>query len=601
MRSKVRHCACSSDPKFTIFIEFPRNGFGKLSTVNGIVDELAGCIFHAVCLRKFFCVGALCNIKNEIGRVCKCGLVNVVNSLRHIDAFKSKAITERIRADRGYGIGKNYFLYLGYVEEGKNTYALKLTTLFKYDLVHVLCITESVIADRSDILANHDLFDLIAKGVIPGLLSMGCEIGHFAGTGDLQRAVGIHRPSNAIVELFAAYYNDHAFAQLVFHAVIDCVNVAHGILSNLKHDIFVGSVEYVRPDRGYGMGNEHGFQRHAMKEGPIFNRLKRTAFFKSNVFQRTAFIESVIAERFNTCRNGNAGQTPVVSKRAPSNRFEGGVISKNNGSQVLEVVEAESADLDNAASDLKSGYCLFIILRSPSGVKTVCRIILHHTFTINLQQAIVEKDIHNICTAEACINNRSIFRRNECALFTKSTRVTQNFNFATDSNTVCIVEINLGVNINFTCGKSTCGEITVSVHILVKEEAVELCFIFADTVVTEIIVITVDILKPGLHYAVLVVGFAVPAVCDNDTVNISFTVGINTIEIFTTNALKNSVNNGIGVSGCGNNSSPHNWRVTSLTECSTDISILSTSSLLILNCRCTVNMATIPSVKVVTT
>ena len=109
-------------------------------------------------------------------------------------------------------------------------------------------------------------------------------------------------------------------------------------------------------------------------------------------------------------------------------------------------------------------------------------------------------------------------------------------------------------------------------------------------VVSELIVLAVDLNDTGDEFAVFIVLVLYPACC-GDTVDIELAVGVLAVEqLAAVLALKDAFDQLIGMTGSGNNSTPFNNRITFVTESTSGITALCAGSSLVGDSMCSVLM-----------
>ncbi len=598
MRSKVRHCTGTGDPQLSVLISCPLHRFTQIAARNGGIDKFASRVVNTVVLCKRLGIGAFCYIQHNLIGALEGTEVDIGHTLRNVHALQTEAVAERIRTEIRHGFGENNCRKLRIIVEGKNANRGQLTAFLKYDLSHVLSIAERIVTNRGDILADNDLRNHCI-GSVPRLFGVRNVVRHRAATANFQHTVGIELPRNRAIEIAGLDNLYTSLSQFNRQIVTFSIQMADRIFGDLQNKICIGLIENVCFHIDNIFGNVNTFNGTSTIECRITNRFELTVFFKTDARQSTALIERIAFKNLDACRNLHiSGQTPVVTEGTPRNRLQRRILLKGNRSQIYIFVEAEAADLGNTATNLQSGDRSSIILDNPRRIQSIGGVILHLAFTVDLQQSIAQQNILNVCTAEAGIDNRGICRGNKCPLLIKETRVTQHINLAADSHAVCIVEINLGVDIDLAGSQLTGSKITVCIDRLVKEESVESCLVGTNTVFTKVVIVTIDFLQTNKLHAVHIVGIILPTVGNNNAVNIGLTVGINTVERFAASALQHVIDHLIGMAGSRNRGTPIHNGLTGLTEGTIGVAVLGTGSSLVINRFSSVNVAAVPSIKV---
>ena len=285
-----------------------------------------------------------------------------------------------------------------------------------------------------------------------------------------------------------------------------------------------------------------------------------------------------------------------MSKCSPTDGLKRRILFESKSFKVLDVIESESANLGNSITDLERGNRHLIVLDYPCGIQTVCCIILHHAGTVNLKKTVAKKNVLDIGSGITGINNRSIVRGYKRTLLIKVAGVSKNVYLAADSITVFIVEINLGVNVYLARYKLSSCKVSVSGLSLIVVEAVKSHLTFTYAVIAKVVVQAVNSLHSGELDAVRVVRVTLPAVSNNNSVDVRLAVGIYTVKQLTALALKHAVSNSILVSGRGNGSAPIYNRVADCAEGSTDVAGLSASGGKICYSCCGMYVTAIPSI-----
>ena len=595
--SKVGHCAAAGDPQFAVFIARPFDGVGQLTAGNRDVHKVTGLTRDAVFLCKFMAVSTLGNIQNHLVGAHECAVVDVVYSLRNIHALQSEAIAEAVGANVGHGLGQDYTGELGQVVEGQNAYLLQLAALFKLDLGHILGIAEGIVADGGDVLANDDLLDQMVHSV-PGLVIVGSKVGHCAAAGDFQRAIGVKIPKDIGGNIAGRHSKYLARTELKIQTLGLCKEMTNRVLGNLKDQFLIRLSKCIGRNGGNRVRHIKALQPMALLECAGPDSLQLAVLLKVDIGHCAAVVECTIFQDLNTCGEGYTGQIPVVTKGRPADNLQGRVFFEGQRLHILNVVEAKSANFGNAVADFQSGNGFGIILDDPGRVETVGGVILHNTLAIDLQQAAAQQDILDVGAAEAGIHNRRILRGNKRALFIEIAGVAQDVHLAADGNAVGIVEVDLGIDVDFTGGHLAGGEIAVGIDGRIQEEAIQTGLIGANALCAKVIVEALNLLQTGELHAVHIVGIAIPAVGNNHAVLIGLAVGVNAVEQLATSALQHAVGNSIGVAGGRNGGAPIHNGVTTFAEGAAGVAVFGAGGCLVSNSLCGVHVATVPGIVV---
>ena len=300
-----------------------------------------------------------------------------------------------------------------------------------------------------------------------------------------------------------------------------------------------------------------------------------------------ALIECIGVQSFDTGGDGDTGQTPAVTKRAPADGLQRRILLEGNGLQIGVSVEAELTDLGNSITYYKISNSCHVILSNPCGIGTRGRIILHHAIAVNLQRTIIKQNVLNVGAAESGIDDGCIIGALKRALFGEVTGVTQYIHLTADGYTIGIKEVDLGINRHFTSPQDACSEITICTNTLVIVETVGFCSICTNTVFTKIIVVAINLLQAGELHTVTVVGVSNPSIRRNHAVCVELSVRPFTVEkVSASSTLQHTVHKAIAVTGCRDCGAPINDGVADLAEGATGVAVLGTGCGLILHCNC---------------
>ena len=365
------------------------------------------------------------------------------------------------------------------------------------------------------------------------------------------------------------------------------------IFNYLNHYVCTTVSKDVNLNRFNSSGELYCSQACAITKRQAANIFKVRSLFTRYSPQAGTLEERSRFNCFYTCRECNFSQIIAVAECTVTQGLQLGILLKFNSLQSGMLEECINTNMCNLVS-----YYNFLdgisILYRPRCINTIGGVILYCALAAKIHSSISQQDVLNVCSRITGIHNGRIGTGNERTLFIKGASITENVDIATNSNTMSIVEINLGENGHFSCGKHTCVKVTVCVDRSIVEEAVKFRLICANAVIAEIVVVTVDLMKTGQLHAVLVVGFSNPTVCHNDAINIGLSVGIYTVKQIAATAQEFAANSFVGMSRCGNGSTPFYNGITAFTEGSSGVTVLGTGCRLVSNSRRGMNVTTVP-------
>ena len=326
MRSKVRHCACTCDPKLTVLISCPFNCIAELTACYRNVNKFTCFILNTVCYCKLVCINTFSNIKNNLVWIYKCCLVDEACCLRNVNTFKCEAITECISADACYCFRKNDALELRIVEEWKNANWLNLAAFFKFNSCYILSIAECIVTNCCNILADNDLLDKVIC-CVPGLILVRSEVRHCACTCDPEFTVLVSCPFNCIAELTACNGDINEVTYFILNAVCYCKLVCIGAVRNIKNNIlwickcslidesytlrninaFKGEAitECIRIDVLHSFRKNDACQLRIIEEWKHTNSVKLAACFKFNYWNVLCVAECIVTNRCDILTNND--------------------------------------------------------------------------------------------------------------------------------------------------------------------------------------------------------------------------------------------------------------------------------------------------------
>ena len=521
--------------------------------------------------------------------------MNEGDSLRNIYVYKILAISKSIASYVSNGLGNYDFLDVKHIEEAEYANSLKLAALFKGYTLNVVRVCKCIVTYACNILTDNNVLDLVV--VCAPRLSAHCIVVHCSATGNYKLTACVVCPGCIRTTASACNCRNFSFNQFDIPVILFCKIVRKRAFNYLNHHILTAVSEDVDFNCFESSRKLYGSQASAITKRQATDKVDLRTLFEGYSPHTGALEERSGFNGFYTCRNCNIGQVITVTECTITKRLQLRILFELNSLQACVLKEYVNTDVCNLVSD----YHLLnriTILDGPRSINTVSGIILDCALSSKIHGAIGQENIHNVSSGITCIYNRSVIRRNECALFAEVTGITQNIDFSADSDTVSIEEVNLGIDSYVTGALFARGEITICINLVVIEETVKLCSVETNAVFTEVIVITVDLLKTGQLNTVNIVGIVAPTVCHNDTVNISFAIGINTIEENSAMALKLALGHLIVMTGCRNGSAPINNRITSCTECSAGVSVFGTCCCLVCYCFCGMNVTAIPTVEI---
>ena len=224
----------------------------------------------------------------------------------------------------------------------------------------------------------------------------------------------------------------------------------HRAFCNLKYHVGICVKKYISAYACDSVRDVNGFEFQTMPECTIADGGQCAVLFKSHIGHSTALIECIGVQSFDTGGDGNAGQTPAVTKRTPADGLQRRILLEGNGLQIGVSEEAELTNLGNSVTNYKISNSRLVILGDPCGISARRGIIRHHAITVNLQRAVVQQNVLDIGAAVSGIDDGCIIGVLKRALFGEVTGVAQYIHLAADSYTIGIKEVDLGINRHFT-------------------------------------------------------------------------------------------------------------------------------------------------------
>ena len=161
--------------------------------------------------------------------------MNQCDILRHLNGFKARAICECHIADGSHSIRNFYFSDIHQIQECRCANLFQLTAFLERHRLYAIGISESILSNGSNILANFNMPNLIHV-ICPGRRVSGV-VGHCAASADNHLAALVQFPGCVVTTAAAVDNRIHIHEVLIGDVVLLCVILRISARVEMKLDL----------------------------------------------------------------------------------------------------------------------------------------------------------------------------------------------------------------------------------------------------------------------------------------------------------------------------------------------------------------------------